>query len=151
MKQTEYSLFDMKQNIIVFSLANFVIYLLLFFIFRAAGLLHVSGLRMLNYIPLTLMCCYQIRRIVININEFLPFLQAFILAIVTGTASFIAFAIFIFVYSKLDPYFAGLYFNDPNGTLRLTPFIVLFFEGSAGSIIVGLISAMYSEKFADKT
>jgi hypothetical protein len=149
MKQTEYSLFDMKQSVILFALANFVIYLVLFFIFRTLGLLHMSGLRMLNYVPLTLMCCYQIKRIVRQRNEFLPFLQAFILAIVTGTGSFIAFAIFIFIYSKLDPYFSGLYFSDPNGAVRLTPFIVLFFEGSAGSIIVGLVAAMYSEKFAD--
>jgi hypothetical protein len=148
MKATTRTLLDMKQNIAVFALANFAVYLLLFFIFRAAGLLHVSGLRMVNYIPLTLLCCYQVKRMAVKTNEYMPFLQAFLLAIITGTISFIFFAVFIFIFSKLDPYFASLYFDDPNGTLRLTPFIVLFFEGSAGSIIVGMIVAMYSDKNA---
>ncbi|MES2513146.1 MAG: hypothetical protein V4580_03345 [Bacteroidota bacterium] len=148
MKATERSLLDMKQNILVFALANLGVYLLIFFIMRALGLLHISGLRMVNYIPLTFLCCYQVKHMALKTKEYLPFLQAFLLAIITGTASFVFFAVFIFIYSKLDPYFASLYFSDPNGSLRLTPFIVLFFEGSAGSIIVGLIVAMYSDKNA---
>jgi hypothetical protein len=142
---------SIKKNILFFALINLAVYVALFFIFRAIGLLHLSGLRMLNYITLGFVCCYQIDRWVKKGGVHESFLQAFLIAFVTGSVSFVFFAAFIFIYSLTDPYFMSLYFNNSDGTIKMAPFIIIFFEGSAGSIIVGLVAAMYSEKYKDKT
>jgi len=141
---------DMKKNILVFSIINFVIYVLLFILFRSLNLLHLSGLRMLNYVTLGIVSCYQIDRWTKRGGPYLPFLKAFLRASITGTISFIFFAIFIFIYAKTDPYFTSLYFDDSHTTNKFIPFIIIFFEGSAGSVIVGLIVGIYSEKYTAK-
>jgi len=149
LKSVQSSFSKMKKSIAVFALINFVVYVLLFFIFRAFGLLHLSGLRMLNFVTLGLICCYQVSHWVKQGGGYLPFLESFVTGFITGTFSFVLFAIFIFLYSLSDPYFAKLYFNEPDGTLKIVPSIILFFEGSGGSLIIGLITMMYSEQYKE--
>jgi len=150
LKSAQSSLLKMKKSIVVFAFLNFAVYIVLFFTFRAFGLLHFSGLRMLNYITLGVICCYQVSHWVKQGGGYIPFLESFCTAFFTGTLSYVLFAIFIFLYSLGDPYFAKLYFNEPDGTLKLVPFIIIFFEGSAGSLIIGLITMMYSEQYKEK-
>ena len=88
MEPLQFSLSKMKKSIFFFACINFVVYVLLFFLFRLLGLLHVSGLRMLNYITLTFISCYQIHRWIKKGGGYVPFLQAYSAALITGTLSF---------------------------------------------------------------
>ena len=62
--------------------------------------------------------------------------------------SFFLFAGFIFAYSLFDPYVTKLYFNT-YGELHLWSALIIFFEGVAGSMIIGMIAMMYSDRYED--
>ena len=81
---------------------------------------------------------------------YIPFLQVLTITFFTGTVSFFLFSIFIFGYSFFDPYLNSLFIMDTEGMPRIAPPMLVFFEGSGVSIIVGLITMIYSEKFSDK-
>jgi len=119
-------------------------------LFRSLNVLDQSGLRMINYITLGIICCYQVNWWAKKGGSQSPFLQSFGMAFFTGTLSFLFFAVFIYIYSMTDPYFAEFYFSGDSGTMNMIPFILIFFKGSSSSIIIGLITMMYSEKFKDE-
>jgi hypothetical protein len=78
------------------------------------------------------------------------FLQAFGLTFFTGTLSFFLFAAFILIWSQFDPYFFSLYFENSDTRLNIVPFILVFFEGSATCIIIGLLMMMYVDRFRNR-
>jgi hypothetical protein len=138
-----------RKNSIIYGFLSAVIYLLLFFIMRLLNILHVYGVEMINYIALCIICFYQ-TKIRFRSQGYLSFLSTFGITFFTGAVSFFLFAIFIYVYSRLDPFLNQIYLHIPNNNQQLTPFILIFFEGSAASVIVSLIVALYAEKLKGK-
>lgn len=149
MKKANFSLTSIKENILLYGIINGSIFIILFFLFRSLSLLHNTYLYILNYVILGVISCYQIKKLVVKYEGYIPFLKAFGITFFTGSLSFLIFALFIYLYSKIDPYLISIYFNVPGEILQITPFIITLMEGMAGSMIVGLITLIYSEKFKD--
>jgi uncharacterized BrkB/YihY/UPF0761 family membrane protein len=117
---------------------------------RIFNVLHVTGLKMINYVSFCLIGLYQIKKIAQDGEMRFSFLKGFSLIFFTGIFSFLLFAIFIFIFSQIDSSLNNVYFHFAEGDQQITPFILVFFKGSAASIIIALIVAIYSEKFSDK-
>jgi hypothetical protein len=116
---------------------------------RLLNILHVYGVDMVNYVVLCIICFYQTKKR-LERQGYVSFLATFGITLFTGVISFFAFAFFIFVYSRIDPYLKEVYLHIPGNSQELTPFILIFFEGSAAVIIISLIVALYSEKLKGK-
>ncbi|MBL7933295.1 MAG: hypothetical protein JNL60_15420 [Bacteroidia bacterium] len=156
LKTTRTSFQKAKRNIILFALINCACYVVFMLIVKYTNLLHVAGMRTINYAILAILSIVQVKSLAKQEIHF-PFLEVFSVTIVTGTISFFLFSIFLFFYSFFDPYLNNLYIMDIEYTPRLAPPLLMFFEGSGISVIIGLITMEYAgwqrekgiEKFKD--
>lgn len=139
-----------KSNIFLFAAINCISYILFMMIVKYTGLLHVTGLRTINYVILAFFSIWQVRRLVKRFNGYIPFLEALTITFITGTLSFFMFSIFIFGYSFFDPYLNSMFIMDVGNMGRLVPPLLVFFEGSGISIIIGLIVMEYAARFLKK-
>jgi hypothetical protein len=69
--------------------------------------------------------------------------------LVTGTLAYALFAGYLFLYSLINPQAIGLYVADNSDLGTLTPFVLLFFQGFGGSIIVALAASLYTARYED--
>lgn len=150
LKAARITIFKARKTILLFSAINLAFFIGFMMLVKYTGLLHVTGLRTVNYLFLTVFSLIHVKRLIKIYNGYIPFLQVIGLTFLTGTISFCLFSIFIFLYSFVDPYLNSLYIMDTEGMSSLVPPLLVFFEGSGVSIIVGLIAMIYSEKFSDK-
>jgi hypothetical protein len=104
---------------------------------------------MVNYVILCIISIYQVRHWIKTYKGCVPFLEAFIFVFITGSFSFVLFAAFLFIYSWFDPFLNELYVTHVLGQLRLVPSVIIFFEGGGGSVIIGLIAAIYASRYED--
>jgi hypothetical protein len=126
-----------------------VLYIVFMLIMRAAGLIHVTELRFVNYVILCLVCLFEIRTIIKRRETYVPFLQVFSTAFFTGLWSFFLFSIFLFVYAKFDTELNYLFRNQDVPVFKNFPSIFVFFEGSAISIITAFINMQYFRRFEE--
>lgn len=126
-----------------------VLYIVFMLIMKLAGFLEVTELRMVNYVILCLVCMYEIRKWVRDRETYVPFLQVFCTAFFTGLWSFFLFSVFLFVYAKFDPQLTALFAQQPMVVFNNFPSIMIFFEGSAVSIIIALINLQYFRRFEE--
>lgn len=150
LKAARITIFKARKTILLFSAFNLAFFIGFMMLVKYTGLLHVTGLRTVNYVFLTVFSLLHIKRLIKVFNAYIPFLEVMCITFLTGTISFFLFSIFIFFYSFVDPYLNSLFIMDTEGMSRLVPPLLVFFEGSGISIIVGLIAMIYSEKFSDK-
>lgn len=150
LKAARITIFKARKTIIFFALTNLAFYIAFMMLVKYTGLLHVTGLRTVNYLFLTITSLIHIKRLTKILNGYIPFLEVMSVTFFTGTISFCLFSIFIFFYSFTDPYLNSLFIMDTEGMSRLVPPLLVFFEGSGISIIVGLLTMIYSEKFSNK-
>jgi|1185.fasta_scaffold479638_1 hypothetical protein len=140
-----------KKNILIYGALNTGLYIILFLAFRMLGLLHFVGLRMINYVVLCLVSFYQIKKFTQENGGYLPFLISAVITLCTGTFSFFLFALFIYIFSFIDPYLSSVYFDISSSHQKeLTPFILILFEGTGACIIIALIIMIYAEKLKEK-
>jgi hypothetical protein len=118
-------------------------------VMKLAGFLEITELRMVNYVILCLVCMYEIRKWVRDRETYVPFLQVFGTSFFTGLWSFFLFSVFLFVYAKFDPQLTELFAQQPLVVFSNFPSILIFFEGSAVSIIVALINLQYFRRFEE--
>ncbi|MBA3665721.1 MAG: hypothetical protein H0W61_16180 [Bacteroidetes bacterium] len=128
------------------SCAFYIVFMLLM---KLVGLLEVTELRMVNYVILCLVCLYEIRKWVKRRESYVPFLQVFCTAFFTGLWSFFLFSVFLFVYAKFDHQLNTLFAQQPMVLFNNVPSVMIFFEGSAVSIIVALINLQYFRRFEE--
>ena len=148
LKVVKASFLKIRKNIFFFGLINCAAYMILSF--KLFNMRQMSGMSiLLNNVILCCISFYQIKRWVEKTGTALSFLRAFSLVAFTGIWSFLLFGIFLIVYSNIDPVFIQLYITNTYETIRFTPIILIVFEGAAGSVIVGLIAMMYSDRYAD--
>jgi hypothetical protein len=150
LKAARITLFKVRKQILLFAVMDLLFYIGFMMLVKYTGLLNVTGLRTINYVFLTVTSLILIRRIMKSMNGYIPFLEVLSITFFTGTISFFLFSIFIFFYSFADPYLNSAFIMDTEGMSRLVPPLLVFFEGSGISIIIGLITMIYSEKFSDK-
>ncbi|PBQ34060.1 hypothetical protein CNR22_20515 [Sphingobacteriaceae bacterium] len=150
LKAARITIFKARKTIVFFSALNFLFFIGFMMLVKYTGLLHITGLRTVNYVFLTVFSLLHINRLIKELKGYIPFLQVMSITFFTGTISFFLFSIFLFFYSFSDPYLNSMFIMDTEGMSRLVPPLLVFFEGSGISIIVGLITMIYSEKFSDK-
>lgn len=136
----------MKKEIVTFAILNCVLYIVFLLSFKYLNLLHVYGLRMINYLVFGVLSVIEIRRLVKLYGAPIPFLQSFFLILCTGALSFFLLGVFLLLYSFVDPMLNPFYATHYNG-IRLVPSVFIFFEGTGASIIIGLISMLYASQF----
>ena len=142
LKESHISIGKAKRKIFIYGILNFVLYITLFLFLGWFNLLHFSGLRMLNYVTLFFISIYQIRHWIKETGGYIPSLQAFAIVFLTGTWSFMLLGGFVYAYSFSDPYITELYFNTYGKLSASISSFLIFFEGSSGSLIVGLVTMM---------
>jgi len=149
LKAAKISLPKMASNIVLFAGINFVVYVALFLSLKYMNVLNLSGFLMLNYVTLAFVSLYQIHALIKKNQAYIPFLESFVLIFLTGTLSFMFFSIYIFIYSWLDPLLYELFIMDSGDQNKLIAAMLIFFEGSGASIVIGLIAMFYSGRYQD--
>lgn len=149
LKDAKISFNAMKKSIVLFAAINSTVYFLLVLGFKYLNLLHVFGLSLVNFVVLFFLSMLQFKLQIKKNKGYIPYLQVFFATLMTGTLSFAAFVVFLFGYSRVDPYFIDLFFTDTGTPILLMPFILLFCQGSGGSIIVALAISFYTARYED--
>src|SRR5687768_13551767 len=91
-----------RKSIVIWALLCCLAYIVFLFIMKAAGLMDVTGLRVVNYLFLFFVCFFGIKRWVNQTEHFVPFLTVFLTAFFTGVLSFVLFCIFLMFYARFD-------------------------------------------------
>jgi hypothetical protein len=138
-----------RKTVLVYGSVCAVFYIAFMLIMKLVGLLHITELRMVNYVILCLVCLFEIRQWIKQRHTYVPFLQVFGTAFFTGLWSFLLFSAFCYVYSRYDAELRQLFFENTYGVFPNVPSIVLFFEGSAASIIVAFINMQYFRRYEE--
>lgn len=139
-----------RKNILFFAFLNAFCFIAFMMFVKYFNLLHITGLRTVNYVFLTVFSFVQIKRLMKLGHGYLPFLETLCIPFITGTLSFFFFAVFLFFYSFIDPFLISLFVIDIDYLDRLVPSFLVFFEGSGISIIIGLIMMEYADLLAEK-
>ena len=126
-----------------------LIYIVILFVMKVAGLLEITGLRVVNYLALFAVCFLGIKGWVNKTEHFVPFLTVFLTAFLTGIFSFVLFSIFLMVYARFDTNLMDLFNQHAPDALRSVPSAIILFEGSAVSIIIAFINMQYFRRFEE--
>ena len=121
----------------------------LFFIMKAAGVLHIIELRALNFFVLAAGVIMSLRSFKANKPASFTYLKGLGLGVLTGIVASVVFAIFVFVYTHfLDPAFMQtMVENEPFGQY-LNPYIAavaVAVEGIASGMILSFIAMNYMD------
>jgi hypothetical protein len=149
MKAANIPFSKIKKSILVYSVIACLCFIVFVLLLRFFNLLHVWGLRMANYAIFCVISMYQVRHWIKQYKGYVRFLKVFAVSLTTGAAAFTMFAVFLFIYSWFDPYLNEMYVTHSIGQQRLIPSVIVFFEGTGGSIIIALIAAIYASRYED--
>lgn len=138
-----------RRSIIVWGAVCALLYIVFFFIMKLAGLMEITGLRVVNYFMLFFVCFFGIKKWVSQTEHFIPFLTVFLTALFTGIFSFLIFSVFLMIYSRFDPNLTDLFHRHAPDTLRAVPSAIILFEGSAVSIITAFINMQYFRRYEE--
>lgn len=147
--EAKISITQMRNSIIAYGFISCILYIAFLLTMKMLNLMHVTELRMLNYLILCLVCLYQIKRWVLKTGSYVPFLQVFFTALFTGIFSFVLFSAFLFVYARIDADMNQLFLESTRGLFTHIPTVLLLFEGAAVSIIVALINVQYFRRYEE--
>ncbi|HXB41860.1 MAG TPA: hypothetical protein VNZ49_15065 [Bacteroidia bacterium] len=126
-----------------------VMYIVFLLLMQAFNLLHITQLRVVNYIILWLVCIYQVKKWITKNGTYVPFLQVLGATFFTGIWSFLLFSIFLFFYTRYNTYLAELFIKHTEGFTGDIPSVVILFEGSGVSIIVAFINMQYFRRYEE--
>ncbi len=126
-----------------------ILYIVFLLLMKVLGLLHVTELRMVNYVIFATVGFYEISHLIKKQHAYLSFLNVLITVFFTGLFSFLLFSIFTYFYSKFDSEMADLLLKNTQNFISSMPSIVILLEGSAASIIVAFICMQYFRKFEE--
>jgi hypothetical protein len=145
----EVSLSRMRTSVLVYGTVCCALYIVFLLLMKMAGLMHVTELRMVNYVILCLVGFYQIRKMVKQSHSYVPFLGVFATVLFTGLWSFFLFSVFLYAYTRFDIALSELFVKSTHGYFPQMPSVIIFFEGTAASIIVGFINMQYFRRFEE--
>lgn len=138
-----------SKTVLVYGAISCTFYIVFMLIMKLLGFLQLTELRMVNYVILCLVCMYEIRKWVKRRETYVPFLQVFATAFFTGLISFFLFSVFLFIYSKFDMQLNELFRQQSMTLFNNVPSIIIFFEGSAASIIIAFINMQYFRRYEE--
>jgi hypothetical protein len=138
-----------RNSILMWAGISAAIYIVFLLIMKFTGLLHITGLRTVNYLVLFLVCFMGIKRWVTQTEHFVPFLTVFITTLFTGLLSFALFCIFLIFYSQFDTNLTNLFREHAPETLRSVPSAVIVFEGAAVSLVIAFINMQYFRRYEE--
>jgi hypothetical protein len=138
-----------RNSILRFGVICSVFYIIYFLLMRAFGLTHITALRAVNYLVLFAVCFYGIKKWVSKTKAYVPFLTVFGITFFSGLFSFLLFSIFLFFYMRFDTSFNEVVSEYVPSIFRDYPSVLVFFEGSAISIIVGFINMQYFRRYEE--
>src|SRR5437762_14204993 len=90
---------QVRNSIVKFAAICCAFYIIFLILMQALNLLQVTGLRVVNYAVLFLVCFVGIKRWVTTSEHFVPFLTVFVTSLFTGVLSFVFFCVFLYVYA----------------------------------------------------
>jgi hypothetical protein len=120
--------------------------ILYFLIMKFAGYGHIVELRLINVVILVTGVFFALKKFKQSHEEHLNYFRALITGVSTGTIASVIFALFLFLYMKIDPAFMqSVIENDPMGRY-LNPYISAFIvalEGIFSGLLVTFIIINY--------
>ncbi len=143
------SLTKMSSSIAAYAMISCILYIAFLLLMKYFGLERLTELRMFNYVLLCVACIIQIKRWVRKTGTYVPFLQVFFTAFFTGVLSFLLFGIFLEIFIQFDYTLKDLFLQNVPTQFQFLPSIVVFFEGTAVSIIVALINLQYFRRYEE--
>jgi hypothetical protein len=143
------SLTKMRNSILLFGFISALLYIGFLLTMKTLNLMHITELRLFNYVILCLVCMYQIKRWVIKTGAYVPFLHVFTTTFFTGILSFVFFSSFLYFYTMIDVELNQLFIENAKDVFSFFPTLVILFEGSAISIIVALINLQYFRRYEE--
>ncbi|MES2763775.1 MAG: hypothetical protein V4677_16285 [Bacteroidota bacterium] len=139
----------MRNSILLYGFISALLYIGFLLTMKTLNLMHVTELRLFNYVILCLVCMYQIKRWIIKTGAYVPFLHVFTTVFFTGILSFVLFSSFLYFYTMIDADLNQLFIENAKDVFSFFPTIVILFEGSAISIIVALINLQYFRRYEE--
>lgn len=124
-------------------------YIGFFLLMTALGLMHITELRVFNYVVLVAATFFMIRKWIVESHHYIPFLKVVATAFFTGLWSFILLAAFLVAYSIYDPALYDLFLLKTGGTFATWPQFVVLFEGAGASIVTAFFMMQYFRKYED--
>jgi hypothetical protein len=138
-----------RNSVIKFAAICCAFYIVFLLLMQALDLVHITGLRVVNYLFLFMVCFIGIRRWVFRSEHFVPFLTVFATSLLTGVLSFVFFCIFLLIYSGFNSEMTELFNRHAPTALRSIPSVIILFEGAAVSIIVAFINMQYFRRYEE--
>lgn len=142
-----------KSSVFLYGTVLAVVFTMYFIFMGAAGLVHITELRLLNYVILFFVCFYQLKKLFNNGKNNVSYLQGFGTVFFTGIWSYLLFAVFLYFYVEMmDDRLQELFWESipiEFSYFLPWPYITIFFEGSAVSIIMALMLMQYYRKYEE--
>lgn len=124
-------------------------YIAFFLLMSALGLMHVTELRIFNYVVLVGATFLMIRKWITESRHYVPFLKVVSVSFFTGLWSFILMAAFLYFYSLYDRELYDLFMLKTAGTFNSWPQFVVLFEGAGVSIVTAFFMMQYFRRYED--
>ncbi len=124
-------------------------YIGFFLLMNAFGLMHVTELRVFNYVVLVGATFLLIRKWIADSHHYIPFLKVVSTAFFTGLWSFIVFAVFLYFFSLFNTDLHDLFILKTGGTFASWPQFIVLFEGAGASIVTAFFMMQYFRKYED--
>lgn len=124
-------------------------YIGFFLLMRELGLMHVTELRVFNYIVLVGAVFVMLRKWVMETHHYIPFLKVVGAAFFTGLWSFIVFSLFLVIWTNYDYELYNLFLKKTHGTFDTWPEFVVLFEGAGASIVTAFFMMQYFRRYED--
>jgi hypothetical protein len=124
-------------------------YIGFFLLMSAFGWMHVTELRVFNYVVLVSATFLMIRKWIAESHHYIPFLRVVSAAFFTGLWSFIILAAFLYFYSLFNRELHDLFLLKTAGTFDTWPQFVVLFEGAGASIVTAFFMMQYFRRYED--
>jgi len=124
-------------------------YIGFFLLMKVFGLMHVTELRVFNYVVLVGATFLMIRKWIAETHHYIPFLRVVAATFFTGLWSFVLLSVFLLLYSLYDVELNNLFLLKTRGTFDSWPQFVVLFEGAGASIVTAFFMMQYFRKYED--
>ncbi|HEY1040845.1 MAG TPA: hypothetical protein VGF30_15625 [Bacteroidia bacterium] len=138
-----------RNSILAYGFVASLLYAVFLLTMKMVNLMHVTELRMVNYVILFFVCMIQIKRWITKTGAYVPFLKVFTMSFFTGIFSFLVFNLFLYIYTQFDVELNKLFIETVAKPFQFQPTVVIMLEGSAISIIVAFINMQFFRRYEE--
>ena len=138
-----------RNSILAYGFVACLLYIVFLLTMKMFDLVHITELRMVNYVILLFVCFAEIKRWVNKTGAYVPFLKVFTMSFFTGIWSFLLFNLFLYAYTQFDFELNELFIQTVAKPFQFQPTTVIMLEGSAMSIIVAFINLQFFRRYEE--